>query len=110
MKSGNAKEVEIFHLHGARNGVEMIVVDRIGSEILGKVERDGAVLLRSANPVVAHVGYDMAEIIGIAILGHLLTSSLRHPKFPNSQKVASETAALVSASWSWSLFSYSAGV
>ena len=49
----------------------MIVVDRIGSEILGKVERDGAVLLRSANPVVAHVGYDMAEIIGIAILGHL---------------------------------------
>ena len=47
---------------------------------------------------------------GKRMTDYLLTSSLRHPKFPNSQKVASETAALVSASWSWSLFSYSAGV
>ena len=60
-----------------------------------------------------HIGStEQGEQVGQPIFWHVndLTSSLRHPKFPNSQKVASETAALVSASWSWSLFSYSAGV
>ena len=65
------KEVEVFHRHGAGEGIEVIVVERVGAEVLWQVEGDGIALTGSPDPVVAHIGHHVAEVVGVALPGHV---------------------------------------